>query len=157
MNNTVDTSAWGWIKAGIYILAAVIGSSITYIGVRQDIVLTLTILMIADYISGIVKAWKLKIPITSKKSNKGLIEKIAMLAIPVSIGAVLKVINIPIGVTIQSIFSLLIVAELYSFIGNCYCIYTREDTKEFDAVTAVLKYIRQAVLNLIKRLLNVKK
>lgn len=157
MTSKIDMSSWGWLKATGYIIAAFIGATTTYIGVRADIVAALTILMVADYASGIVKAWKLKIPITSKRSNKGLIEKIAMLAIPISIGAVLKVINLPIGVTIQTLFCMLIVAELYSFIGNCYCIYTREDVKEFDAVTAVLKYIRVMVLGLLKKLLNVKK
>lgn len=153
----LDMSLFGWAKVIFYFVSLWIGSCITYIGVRHDIVFTLTILMVADYISGIIKAWKLKIEVTSKRSNKGIIEKITLLAIPMSMGMVFKVVNIPIGITIQSVFTILIVAELYSFIGNCYCIYTGKDVKEFDAVTYILRFIKEIVLKFLKSLLDGKK
>lgn len=148
----LDISLFGWAKSLVYFVTLWIGASITYIGIRKDIVITLTVLMVADYFSGIIKAWKLKDEITSKKSNKGIIEKITLLAIPFAMGIVFKVVNIPIGITIQSVFSLLIVAELYSFIGNCYCIYSGTNTKEFDAVTYIIKFLKEMILKFLKNL-----
>lgn len=156
-NPKLDISFFGWLKVCFYFISLYIGSTITYIGVRHDIVMTLTILMVADYFSGIIKAWKLNIDVTSKRSNKGIIEKITLLAIPFSMGLVFKVVHIPIGITIQTVFTLLIVAELYSFIGNCYCIYTGKDIKEFDAVTYMLRFLKDVLLKFLRNLLDGKK
>lgn len=155
--DTLDTSFFGWCKAAFYIIVGIISTSVHYIGVKNDIVLTLTTLMIADWLTGILKAHQLNIALTSKKSNKGLLEKLMLLIIPVSIGAVFKVINIPIGITIQTVFSLLIVTELYSLIGNCYCIYTKEDIKEYDAVSAAIRWIRKIIFTALKGFFNEKK
>lgn len=155
--DTLDTSFIGWCKAAFYIIVGIISTSIHYIGLKNDIVLTLTTLMIVDWLTGILKAHQLDIAVTSKKSNKGLLEKLMLLIIPVSIGAVFKVINIPIGITIQTVFSLLIVTELYSLIGNCYCIYTKEDIKEYDAVSAAIRWIRKIIFTALKGFFNEKK
>lgn len=156
-NTKLDISAFGWAKVCFYFLSLWVSSCITYIGVRHDIVFTLTILMVADYVSGIIKAWKLKIEVTSKRSNKGIIEKATLLAIPFAIGIVGKVVGVPIGFTIQWFFTMITVAELYSFIGNCYGIYTGKDVKEFDAVTYILRFIKEIVLKFLKSLLDGKK
>jgi phage-related holin len=155
--DTLDTSFWGWCKAIFYVIVGVASTSIHYIGVKNDIVLTLTTLMIADWLTGILKAHQLEIELTSKKSNKGLIEKLMLLIIPVSIGIVFKVINIPIGITVQTVFSLLIVTELYSLIGNCYCVYTKEDIKEYDAVSAAIRWIRKVIFTALKSFFNEKR
>ena len=146
----VDTSVLGWVKAIFAIVAMILGMAIDYIGVERALVYTLTGLMVIDWITGILKSRKLKIPITSKRSHKGLAEKFALMIIPISIGITLKVIGIPIGITIKATFSLFCVMELYSLIGNCYCVYTGEQEKEFDATSAVIKWIRKLILNVFK-------
>lgn len=150
----VDDSFWGWVKFLFYIIACAIGIGLDYIGVERDFVYTLTGLMLLDWLTGILKAWKLGVLITSKKSNKGLVEKFALMVIPIAIGVTLKVVGIPIGITIKGCFSLLCVAELYSFIGNCYCIYTGEDQKEYDAASAIIKYVRNKILDVVKAMLK---
>lgn len=146
----VDTSLWGWTKAFFAVIAMVLGMAIDYIGVERALVYTLTGLMVIDWGTGILKSRKLKIPITSKRSHKGLVEKFALMIIPISIGITLKVIGIPIGITIKATFSLFCVMELYSLIGNCYCVYTGEPEKEYDATSALIKWIRRLILNVFK-------
>lgn len=146
----IDNSFWGWTKAAFAILAMILGMAIDYIGVERALVYTLTALMVIDWFTGILKSRKLKIAVTSKRGSKGLLEKFALMIIPISIGITLKVIGIPIGITIKATFSLFCIMELYSLIGNCYCIYTGEPEKEYDATSALIKWIRQTILNVFK-------
>lgn len=150
----VDTSFWGFVKAVFYIIGALIGASLDYAEIERSLLATLTILMFADWVTGLLKAWKLKIDITSKRSNKGVIEKICLLAIPIAIAFTFKTVGIEMSMTIKSAFTMLIVAELYSLVGNCYCIYTGVDEKEFDAVTAVLKFIRGSVFKVLRNFMK---
>lgn len=150
----IDQSFLGWLKFLFYIVACSVGIGLDYIGVERVLVYTLTGLMLMDWLTGILKAWKLGVVISSKKSNKGLVEKFALLLIPIAIGITLKVVGIPIGITIKGCFSLLCVAELYSLIGNCYCIYTGEEQKEYDAASAIIKYLRNKILNVVKAMLK---
>lgn len=153
-NLDIDTSFWGWIKTAMYFIAMCFSLGVNYIEASEKIILTLTFLMVIDWISGVIKAIRLNIKPSSKRSNKGLIEKVMLLVIPISIGVTLKAINIPIGVTIQTVFSLLMIAELISVISNCYCIYTREDVKEYDAVTALIKWIKTTIMKAFKNFLS---
>lgn len=150
----LDTTAWGWIKSAGYAIAIVVGNFLTKINVTTDLIIALSVLMVLDWITGMWKAHKLSIPITSKRSNKGLLEKSVLLIIPLVIAYVANVIGVPLGITIKTIFSMLVVAELYSLIGNCYCIYTGENQKEYDAVTAVLMYIKKSIMKLLKGLME---
>lgn len=152
----IDTSFWGYIKCLVYIIGVTIGASLNYIGVEKVLVYTLTGLMMADWVTGILKAWKLGYSITSKRSNKGIIEKLCLLIIPIAIAVTLKAVNVPIGITIRSCFTLLLIAELYSLVGNCYCIYSGNEEKEWDAVSAVLKFIRNTISTFLKRVIKEK-
>lgn len=161
MLHTVDTSTWGWIKSGLYAVAVIIvnyvGQFFTYIEVENMLVLALTIIMIFDWVTGVLKAKALNKKVSSKRSNKGVLEKAVLLAIPLAIAFVAKVINIPLGVTVKGLFSILIVAELYSAVGNCYCIYTKEDIQEYDAITAILKWLRNSLSKILKNFLTEEK
>ncbi len=151
---SIDTTWWGFVKAFFYILGALIGASLDYAGIETSLLYTLTGLMVADWITGILKAWKLGLPITSKRSNKGIIEKVCLLVIPIAIAFTLKGVNIEMNLTIRAAFTMLIVAELYSLVGNCYCIYTGADEKEYDAVTAVLKFIRAGIFKVLRNFMK---
>jgi phage-related holin len=147
---SIDTSAWGWIKSASYFLALAVSAAITYIGVEHKLIYTLTGLMVVDWITGVVKARRLKIDVTSKRSNKGIIEKMMLLLIPVAIAVTLKAVEVPIGITMKAAFTLITVAELFSVVSNCYCIYTKTDVKEYDAVTAVIRFLRNTLMKGLK-------
>jgi phage-related holin len=150
----IDTTSWGWTKSVGYAVAILIGNFLTSINVTLDLVITLTVLMVLDWLTGMLKAHKVGIPITSKRSNKGLMEKSILLFIPLVIAFVAKAIGIPLGITVKTIFSMLIVAELYSLLGNCYAIYTGQNQKEYDAVTAVLLYIKDSIRKVLKGIME---
>ena len=152
--SNIDTSAWGWVKSALYFISVAVSLGINYIEASEKIIFTLTALMVVDWLTGIVKAIRLNIKPTSKRSNKGIIEKVMLLVIPISIGVTLKAVDIPIGITIQTVFSLLLVAELISVISNCYCIYTRTDIQEYDAVTALLKWLKTTIMRAFKSFLS---
>lgn len=153
-DSQIDTTFWGWIKSALYFVSMALSLGINYIEASERIIFTLTALMVVDWLTGITKAIRLNIKPTSKRSNKGLIEKVMLLVIPISIGVTLKAIDIPIGVTMQTVFSLLLVAELISVISNCYCIYTKTDIQEYDAVTALLKWLKSTIMKAFKGFLS---
>lgn len=150
----IDTSPFGWFKSFMYVVAVYVGNALTYINVDHALFIGLSVMMALDWLTGVWKAGSLGIKVTSKRSNRGVLEKSVLLLIPLSIAFVAKVINIPLGVTIKTMFSILTLAELYSVIGNCYCIYTKQDHKEYDAVTAVLKYLRDLVRKPLSKFLE---
>lgn len=153
-NMSIDTTLWGLAKAAFYFIVMAVGMGLNYIEVEHSLIYTLTGLMVVDWITGIIKARRLKIEVTSKRSNKGLIEKIMLLVIPVAIAVTLKAVDVPIGITMKAAFTLITVAELFSVVSNCYCIYAQTDVKEYDAVTAVIRFIRNSLMKGLKGFLS---
>lgn len=153
-NLNIDTTVMGWVKSATYFIAMCVTAAINYIETDHVLIYTLTFLMVLDWITGVIKAKQLNVKVTSKRSNKGIIEKLMLLVIPVAIAVTLKAVNVPIGVTMRAAFSLLTVAELFSVISNAYCIYTRTDIQEYDAVSAVIKFMRASIMKALKGFLE---
>jgi toxin secretion/phage lysis holin len=139
----------GWIKSSFYVIIGFIASSLNYIEVKKDIVLLLAFLIVLDYITGIWKAWKFNIKITSKRSSRGILEKMILLIIPLLIGAVSKILGYSVATLVQPVFAMICLSELYSIIGNLTCIYSGENKEELDAVTYVLKKIKDMIFKKI--------
>jgi toxin secretion/phage lysis holin len=145
----LDMSPTGWIKSSFYVIVGLISSSLNYIGVKNDIVGLLAALIVIDYITGIWKAWKFNVKITSKRSSRGILEKTILLIIPLLIGAVSKILGYSVTTLVQPVFAMICLSELYSIIGNLTCIYSGENKEEIDAVTYVLKKIKDLIFKKI--------
>lgn len=125
-----------------------------YTGISGEKLAILAILMALDMFSGVAKTYRLnKEEITSNKFVFGLVSKLTILLIPLAIGLMARGIDVDAKSFVNFCFSVLIVSEAYSVIGNIYTVKTGKKVKEIDAISAILKVIQ----NLFETAVNQKK
>lgn len=119
----------------------------------------LTILMIFDIITGILKSYFAKggNSIRSKVFFAGICSKLFILTIPMLIQVLGKGIGQDFSFLVNWCFNCLMVAEFYSFITNIRSIKERKNLKEYDAFTMILKTLQDyflAFFEIAKKNLN---
>ena len=129
-----------WFKNSTYVLAG-------FVGVSYDAYTAFSALMVIDVITGIlasakVDGWR---SITSKKLSFGLISKLLLLVIPISIALAGKSVGSNLEGLVDSSFFILTASELYSVIGNIYTVKMGVRVPEFDAVSVILGNIRKVL------------
>lgn len=118
----------------------------TYLGINGESFLLFSILLIMDYITGVLKAKALKHSITSNKMKYGIISKLSLLFIPVTLAIGAKAVGADFATVLLVGINILVVSEVYSIIGNFYAMRTQEELPEYDAVAMIGKKIRNVLL-----------
>lgn len=119
-------------------------------GIEIEAVMILTILIVIDTITGVVKAIVLtKIKPSSAKFSRGILSKLLLLLIPFVItitgqGAGLNLIWLATGS-----IAMLCLSEAYSIIGNIGAVILKKEILEFDALEFVLKKINKQLAKII--------
>lgn len=119
-------------------------------GIEIEAVMILTILIVIDTITGVVKAIVLtKIKPSSAKFSRGILSKLLLLLIPFVItitgqGAGLNLIWLATGS-----IAMLCLSETYSIIGNIGAVILKKEILEFDALEFVLKKINKQLAKII--------
>jgi hypothetical protein len=122
-------------------------ASVQYVGLTPESVLILTGFIILDIITGILKSLALYggQSVRSIKVTSGLLAKLLLLFIPFVIALSGKAIGVDISMLAVSAINILILSQAYSIIGNIYSIQTGKETTEFDAVSFILKQVREVL------------
>lgn len=129
-----------------------------YLSIEETQVAILSILMIMDVLSWLAKQYKLdKKEITSHRLWQGLIKKILTIMFLFSFALMFKWLELDGGTYIKWALSLLIMSEFYSITQNVYSYSTWEKVKEFDAVSLVIKFIWEQLLEVIEKTIWKKK
>ena len=115
---------------------------LSYLEISQEPFTLFAILLIIDYLTGIMKAKVLCIAITSNKMKYGVISKLSLLLIPITIAIGAKAVGADSHHILLAGMYILIFSEVYSIIGNIYSIRTKEELPEYDAVSVIGKKIR---------------
>ncbi|NCD11053.1 MAG: hypothetical protein EOL93_00750 [Epsilonproteobacteria bacterium] len=108
-------------------------------------------LMCLDMVTGTIKAYVAKQDITSRRWVAGFLSKLVVLLIPFVIALMAKGVDIDVRWFVGLSLSILIVAESYSILGNVHTIKTGEAVAEIDAVSAIIKALREILENMIQR------
>jgi putative effector of murein hydrolase LrgA (UPF0299 family) len=157
MNNhfPIDTSFFGQLKALMYPLVVGIVAVLQYINIDANLILIYATLLGIDSVSGWIKAWRID-PKSVKSSIaiSGLMSKMIMLLVPVVIGLCVKALGQNSSWLVNVVFSVLTLAEAYSFLGNVYAIRTRKEVEEWDAVSAVLLGLKRILRKQIEKQLE---
>ena len=135
------------IKIWIYIL---LWGVCWYLNLAQESVIILSILIILDFITGIIKSIRLWDDIKSKKWIIWILSKLLLILIPITIALVWKWVWVNLYVFISSCFGLLIVSEWYSVIWNITMAITGKKLKEKDSISMIL----EKILSIIKKILD---
>lgn len=142
---SIDTSILGNLKAALYAVVA-------FVGLPVDPMLALSVLILIDFVTGVGSAYILEEPVTSNRARIGILSKVVLLLIPVTMALVMKALGASHYLEYaNSIIYVLVLSEAYSIIGNIYTIQTKERVKELDAVSALLKSLLTAIQEILKR------
>lgn len=127
-------------------LIVLLSGVLAYLEISQEPFTIFAILLVIDYITGVWKAKTLGISITSNKMKYGLISKLSLLIIPIVLAMGAKATGADYHYILLSGMYILVLSEVYSIIGNVYCMNTGEELPEYDAVAMLGKQIRNILI-----------
>jgi len=119
-----------------------IAGILTYLKIPIEPFSLLALLIVIDFITGIWKAHSLGLQITSHKAKYGIVSKFSLLFIPIVMAIGARAIGQDGGEFFTYGLNLLIVSEMYSAISNIYCLRTKQELPEWDAISLIGKKIR---------------
>lgn len=125
---------------------AFMATVLVWAGVNQESYLIFLVLLMLDYITGLVKAFYLGQHITSRRSKYGIASKLSLLIVPIVIGLGGKAVGAEFDAIIFWSMNVMILSEVYSVIGNIYSIRSGQEMPEFDALQSIGKRIRNAMM-----------
>ena len=151
----IDTTHIGLIKSAGYGVAAALGAFFGIHGVKAAVFEALIGLMVLDTLSGIIK-WLMidKVTVRSNSLKDGVLRKVIALFIPLTIGLMIKATGTENDVFLSVVFTVLCLAECYSIWGNLYSAVTKKDIQEYDALSAILKFLKDATWGKLQEKLN---
>lgn len=126
--------------------------AIFLMGLPLDAYAILVSFMCLDIALGVTRSVVLHGPrsITSRLLTMGVVEKAMVLIIPALIVWTGRGAGIDLLFIGKGALSILVLAEAYSILGNIQAIRTKKDIKEYDAVTFLLKKLRDILEKLLK-------
>jgi hypothetical protein len=138
------------ISASLFI--AGVSAVFAFLGLNPIQFTILATLMGFDMVTGIAKAYRLnRNLVTSYEMRIGVISKLLYLIVPIVLALAVKGTEINFGNWIISFSTnALILAEAYSILGNIYTFKTKKVTLEIDAVS----YILRAIKNQLDKMIN---
>lgn len=111
----------------------------------------LVVLMCIDMLTGTFKAYRTKENITSRRWIVGFLSKLVVLLVPFTIALMAKGVDFDVKWFIGFSLSIMVITEAYSILGNIYTFKTGEAVAEIDAVSAIIKVLRNFLENMIER------
>ena len=133
-------------------------SFILYFNIPQEALWVLGTLMIIDTITGVAKQYKVEsIWITSKRMTTWVVTKFVTLLCLLSGWLVINFLKIDPEYYIQTVLSVLIMAEFYSIIQNVYAVRTGVILPEYDVISIALKRLTGVIQDFIEKLTAIPK
>ena len=126
---------------------------VIYLEMDTGIVKVLFYLMVMDTFLGIIKTIVLNNKFSFKKLALGFVSKLAVLLIPTALALMSKGLDYDFNWFVTIVMDLLIVSDGISIISNIIAIKTKKEVENFDAMTLILKSIRNRLIQLLKKLL----
>lgn len=134
------------MQAAILFLAGVIATVLNYVGLKEEVYFIYCLLLIIDYVTGVGRAYRLGISITSKEMRIGMISKMSLLAVPIILGLGFKVVGADGARALEVGMIILSLSEVYSSISNIHAIKTTKDLPEFDALASLARWLKSKIL-----------
>lgn len=123
-----------------------------YFNISSESLGILAILLVIDYVTGVAKTYVInKEDIRSYRAIAGIIAKVSVLLVPITLAVAGKQINYDLSAFVDTVISMLVLAEVYSIIGNIRVIQTGKHVYEIDAVSFVLAKISNIIVELLRK------
>lgn len=131
-----------WVGNGLLALGA---WALVYTGMPAEPAAILAVLMCVDFVAGISRARVMGEAVTSHRMKIGAISKCGVLTVPLVMALTAKALGSDFQWLVQWTVSLFVLSEAYSIIANVYTARTGIAAPEWDAVSLVLKKVRNMV------------
>lgn len=132
-------------------LMALVAAIATWAGVEQSAITALAALLVVDYITGIGRSLAVGRAITSRYGLIGIISKLSMLAIPLTIGLIAQGVGFNMGAFVQWSINLLVINEGYSAISNIYTIKNKKELPEWSVIEIMLGKLQSIAKGMIEK------
>lgn len=119
-----------------------------YLEIDGDTVKILFWLMVIDTVFGIAKVFSLGQEFNLRKLVLGIISKLSLLVIPLTIALIGKGLSYDFKVFVDVVLKILIVSDGISILTNILSIRTKREVKNVDIITALLITIRKYFIKL---------
>lgn len=147
---TIDTSIVGLLKSFSY---AIIVPLFAYTGISSELVSILSVLILTDIITAILRELVLGYEIKSRTLWVGIVAKMLLIIVPFVLILIGKGVNINFAEIAKLSLSTFIVAEGYSIIGNIIQIKQGDGSiSEQDAITFILKKAQDTIKQVLEAL-----
>jgi len=143
MNNLNFLDALKGIFGGIALTG-----TLNYFGMSGEMLSILSILLLVDFIFGVLRAKYKKESITSDNMSRWVIRKMTRWCIPFIVVAIFRGAGIDGAERLSNtIMGILIVAEGYSILRHIYNINTNKDLPEIDVFDALMKKLTDFLIS----------
>lgn len=136
----------GTAQTIILFLAGVLATVLNYVGLDKEVYFIYCLLLIIDYVTGIGRAYRLGISITSREMRIGMISKMSLLTVPIILGLGFKVVGADGAKALEIGMIILSLSEVYSSISNIHAIKTTKDLPEFDALASLARWLKSKIM-----------
>lgn len=123
-----------------------VASWLAFIGLNAETFFLFSLLLIIDYVTGVLKARALGHSITSNKMKYGIVSKMSLLLIPITLAISAKALGADFKYILYAGMNVLILSEVYSIIGNYYAMKHKEELPEYDAVSILGRKIKNLLI-----------
>ena len=121
----------------------------TWLGLPIEPIIILAILLLIDYMTGVLKVFILKGHLRSYRAIAGILTKGSVLFLVLALAFMAKGIGLDFELYLTLFVSVLIISETYSIFGNVYSILSKEDVEENDAIALAIQKVRKTIEKLL--------
>lgn len=145
MRSMDHSSAIVLIKNSTYIAAFL--ASVEWLGFHPQTLAIFTFLMIIDIITGIARSAMVDgaKTVSSSALRDGVLKKALLLTALFTIGLAGQGVGFDLSLYIQASVTVLMLAEMYSILGNIHSARTGKKKVEFDAVSVLLDELQKII------------
>ncbi len=137
----------GALKVITFSVAGIYATTMAYLGIDKEAFMLFGILLLFDYLTGLVKARRLGHSITSNKMKYGIFSKFVLILIPFTMAILAKIIGAKnYDMVLYMGMNILAISEFYSIVGNIYSIRTKKELPEYDVVAALGNRVRRFMM-----------
>ena len=140
--DSIDWSNKGLIKTIIFWAASVVSNFLDYAQITPTLVKALVMAMVIDTLLGARVASRLKKSYSTGELRAGIYEKGLYLGVFLGLSYISRSLGMNYEWLPTTMFTILVVAETFSFINHALSLKTKKVIEEVDFVTALLKVLK---------------
>lgn len=138
---------------GLIVNSIMAGSTVIllHLGIREEVFYALTILLLIDFITGIIASYKIGEKITSRELKIGALTKLSTILLVFTLALTGKILTVEYEYFLYGGIIVLTLGEVYSIFANVHCINTGERLEELAVTSKIAYWIRDIINSILTR------